>query len=218
MYLSEEQDTQISALGRDLEIHTGVEFMAAVVGKCDTYPEIPWKAFALGVALSALAAVSYHIMQPTWLTAWTALLTLAWVLGAGALGALLTLFWPALARLFLDAERAESESRQYAQGLFLEQALFRTREHSAILLLIGLFERRVVLLPGSGVQNRLNAGQLEAVINQMVLHLRRDDHFQALVQGIAFIEKILLEAGFTGSADAPDQIPDELIQQKGAVS
>ncbi len=218
MYLTSEQDTQIKSRGRDLEIRTGVEFMAAVVGKCDNYPEIPWKAFALGAALSALATVFFHFMQPAWDTVRPPLVALVWVLSSGALVALLTPFWPALARLFLDAERAESESRQYAQGLFLERSLFRTRQRTAILLLIGLFERRVVLLPDSGVQSRLKSGQLEAVIRQMVPHLRRGDHFQALLLGIGLIEKMLLEAGFSGDPNAPDQISDQLIQQKGAVS
>jgi len=218
MYLTNEQDDQIKSRARDLETRTGVEFMAALVGKCDHYPEIPWKAFALGAALSAPATVFYQLMQPAWDTVWTALLTLAWVLGSGALVALLTPFWPALARLFLDSERAESESRQYAQGLFLEQSLFGTRQRTAVLLLIGLFERRVVLLPDSGVRDRLKPGQLETVIQQMVPHLRRGDHFQALVQGIGLVEKMLLEAGFSGDPHRPDQIPDELIHQKGAVS
>ncbi len=218
MYLTNEQDDQIKSCARNLETRTGVEFMAALVGKCDHYPEIPWKAFALGAAFSALATVFYHLLQPTWDSALAPLFTLTWVLGAGILFALLTPFWPALARLFLDAQRAESESRQYAQGLFLEQSLFGTRQRTAILLLIGLFERRVVLLPDSGVQSRLRPGQLETVIHQMVPHLRRGDHFQALVQGIGLIEKMLIEAGFSGDTDAPDQIPNELIQQKGDLS
>jgi putative membrane protein len=215
MYLTEDQQNRISALGRNLEMRTGVEFMSAVVGKCDTYPEIPWKGFALGAALSALGLVLYQLWQPAWQDVRSPLLLLAWVLGIGALTALLTSFRPGLARLFLNSERAEEESRQYAQGLFIEQELFRTRQRKALLLLIGLFERRVILLPDSSIRARLKPEQLEKVIRQMVSLLRQGNHFQALVQGIALIENMLLEAGFKGPADASDQIPAELIQQKG---
>jgi putative membrane protein len=218
MYLTQEQDARVRSLGRNLEIRTGVEFTAAVVGKCDNYPEIPWKAFALGAALGALIVFICHLFRAAWAAGPALPLSLAWVLGGGALTALLTPFWPPLARLFLDAERARAESRQYAQGLFLDQSLFNTRHRRAILLLIGLFERRVVLIPDTGVLDRLQSGQLEDVIHHMVPHLRRGDHFQAIVQGIGRIESMLLAAGFSGSPDAPDQISDELIQQKGTAS
>ena len=190
MYLTEDQQNRISALGRNLEMRTGA-------------------------ALSALGLVLYQLWQPAWQDVRSPLLLLAWVLGIGALTALLTSFRPGLARLFLNSERAEEESRQYAQGLFIEQELFRTRQRKALLLLIGLFERRVILLPDSSIRARLKPEQLEKVIRQMVSLLRQGNHFQALVQGIALIENMLLEAGFKGPADASDQIPAELIQQKG---
>lgn len=218
MHLTENENRQINELARRLEIRTGVQFQAAVVGKCDTYPEIPWKAFALGASMSALAGAVFHLIKPDWFFPWTRLPSLIWILAAGALIAVLTPFWPALARLFLDKERAEGESLQYAQGLFLEQELFRTPQRTAILMLIGLLERQVVLLPDSGLHSRLKPGQLDAVIDCMLPQLRRGDHFKALKNGITRLEEALQTLNFEGDPNAPDLIPDELVQQKGAES
>ncbi len=215
MHLSEAQNEQIVQQLQRLERRTGVELLSAIVGKCDAYPEIPWKAFAMGTALSALILTAKAFFYPQWTLAGSVLIPLAWVLGAGALAAVLTPFWPTFARLFLDTERAEAEVRQYAQGLFLEQALFKTDRRRAILLVIGVFERQVIILPDKGVTDHLPPEGLKAIIDQMVPLLRRGDHFQAVVQGITRIEAVLVQAGFCGSSDTPNRIPDGLIQEMG---
>lgn len=215
MYLTEPQSKQIRELGRSLEMRTGVEFISAVVGKCDTYPEIPWKAFAMGSVLSALAAAVVVYLQPQWPSGGTALIHLAWILAAGATAAMLTPFWPAFGRLFLDRHRAEAEARQYAQGVFLEHQLFQTDRRQAVLLLIGIFEHQVVILPDTGVSEALPEAQLEAVIARLTPHLRRRDYFQALVEGISCIEAELVQAGFTAQGDPRNQIDTDLLQHKG---
>jgi putative membrane protein len=215
MYLTGSQSEQIQQLGRNLEMRTGVEFLAAVVGKCDTYPEIPWKAFAMGSALSALAATVLMLSQPQWPSGWATLIHPAWILGTGAAAAMLTPFWPAFARLFLDRHRAEAETRQYAQGLFLEHQLFQTDRRQAILLLIGIFEHQVVILPDTGVVKQLPEGQLEAVIARLTPHLRRGNCYQALVEGVSRIEAELVRAGFKAGDDSRNRIDNELLQHKG---
>ena len=40
-----------------LEAQTGVQLVTAVIGKADSYVELPWKAFALGAALAGLVLV-----------------------------------------------------------------------------------------------------------------------------------------------------------------
>lgn len=218
MFLNNEQNEQIQELIRNLERRTGVEFIAAVVGKCDTYPEIPWKAFAMASALGALLSMVHVVFRPEWHSVWNTWFHLGWVLAAGATAALLTLFWPAFARLFLDGTRAEAETRQYAQGIFLERELFRTGHRQAVLLVVGLFEHQVVIMPDHGVQARLQKETLASVISRMKPHLRQGDPYQALIEGIAQLETALIAAGFKASAGARNQISDVVIQQKGDAS
>lgn len=215
MYFSEDEIQRLNAHIRQLEKNTGVELVAAVVGKCDNYPEIPWKAFASGVALSSLASLLQAMLRPDWLSSYSALVHTVIVLGVGATMALLTAAWSGWARCFLDKARAELEMRQYAQSLFLEHDVFATRGRTGLVLLVGLFERQVVILPDSGLDAYLPSGALQPVIAAMTPDLKRGDRFRALNQGLSAMEESLRGAGFEPAADETDQIPETLIQRKG---
>src|SRR5687767_10895581 len=48
MPVSEKEQQQINSLVARFEAATGIQAVAAVVAKADAYPEIPWKAYAIG--------------------------------------------------------------------------------------------------------------------------------------------------------------------------
>jgi putative membrane protein len=212
MYFSAEQIGQLNQAVRDLEHRTGVQIVTAVVDKADAYPEIPWKAFALGSAASALGVLAWQALRPVLLAPLAQSVS---VLGIGAAAALATIFWPAFARLFLDAPRAAGETEQYARALFLERQIFDTPARTGILLLVTLFEHRVIVLPDSGVGRRLDPSALHPVVARMTGLLRRGDRFAALVQGLAVLETALTTAGFTAEGPRDNSLPDNLIQRKG---
>ena len=54
MFLTKAEADAIDAQVARLESRTGVQVVTAVVGKSDTYAELPWKAFALGASLAGL--------------------------------------------------------------------------------------------------------------------------------------------------------------------
>jgi putative membrane protein len=216
MYFNNDQTTQLNDLIGKIERSTGIELVATVVGKCDSYPEIPWKAFALAVAINALAQLIQSVVQPDWTAVWSVQRAPVFILGIGAIFALLSIFWPAFGRLFLDRVRAETEIDQYARAFFFERELFRTKARTGILLLVSLFERRVVIVPDSGIAGRLEQKAFQAVIQQMAPHLSRKDRFQALLRGLSALEAELLQTGFGPAKKSDNEIPDELIQQKGA--
>lgn len=211
MYFNNDETSRLNDLVRQIEKRAGIEVVAAVVGKCDSYPEIPWKAFALAAAAGALAHTAAAILLPGWSARYAPLI----ILGAGAVFALLSVFWPSFSRLFLDRARAETEVDQYARALFLQREIFRTRDRTGILVLIALFERKVVIVPDKGVNGRLSRNALDSVIGQMTPHLRSADRFQALARGLAALDTELLQAGFVPSDKGRNEIADEIIQQKG---
>ena len=216
MYFSEDQSQALNSRIRALEMNTGVELVAAVVDKCDYYPEIPWKAFALGAAAGALMMLIQLVTRPDWIPDATALLPLLATLGAGTLAALLTVVWPGWARCFLDKTRAGGEMRQYAQSLFLTHEVFKVPDRCGILLVVGLFERQVVVLPDRGIESRLPADALANVIAAMLPRLKQGNRREALFEGLAKLEAHLQKAGFTPREDGPDRIPETLLQQKGS--
>ena len=118
-YLNADEAASLDALVARLESATGVQIVPAIVGKADTYPEVPWTAFGLGAAFSSLALVVSDRLRPEWATASTAATHAVVVLGTGAVCALLAAFVPAVARLLLYRRRADAEVRQYAESMFL---------------------------------------------------------------------------------------------------
>ncbi len=203
MNLSETERRDIAERAARREARTGVQVVAAVVGRCDAYPEIPWKAFALFSGLALLAASLWH---PD-----AVLGGLTFLLG-GAAAALATVFLPGFARLFLDAARREAETRQYAAAFFLANGLSRTQRRRAVLVLVGVFERSVVVLQDSGLA--LAETELQEVIARMTPQLAAGRVAPALREGLDALEALLAAKGFAGGGS--DEIAQEVFEEKGA--
>ena len=54
MLPGKEEQQKINDLAREFEAATGAQALAAVTGKADDYPELAWKAFAIGAALAEI--------------------------------------------------------------------------------------------------------------------------------------------------------------------
>jgi len=215
MTFTADEERRIQTAAEQLEEHTGVQVLAAVIGKADHYPEVPWKAFALAASLAALLLAIQVSLDPPWFAPVHAAIYAFAVLGIGALAALAATLLPPVARRLVSSARLEGEVEQYARVCFLDRQLFGTRERTGILLLVSLFERKVVILPDLGAAERLGEGALVAVRQRMAPHLARGERCQALTVGLAVLEAALLAAGFRGAPGAPDEVPPEFVQDKG---
>ena len=54
--LTQQERARLKGRVAEAEARTGAQLVVAVIDRCDAYPELPWKAFALGVATTSLAA------------------------------------------------------------------------------------------------------------------------------------------------------------------
>jgi putative membrane protein len=211
--------TEIDALDLQIaRVHaaTGVRMVAAEIGKADTYEELPWKAFALGVSLAAVAVVGADVLRPQWATARLTMLWAAIMLAAGALAALLAISLPVLGRLFLHGARCELEVGQYAQALFLRRELFKTPHRDAVLILVSRFERRVHILPDTGLHGTVAEAEWQAVIERMKPALRQARTADALQAGLAAVEELLVRTGYRGGTGTDDGALEPPIEENGA--
>jgi putative membrane protein len=119
---------------------------------------------------------------------------------------------PVFARRFLSAFRAEVEVRQYAESLFFSRELFATSKRTGILVLVSLFERKVVILPDKGVSNQLTEDVMRNIITSMTLSLKRGEITRAFETGLEQISKIL---GTQIQGTGKNDLPDEIIEEKG---
>jgi putative membrane protein len=213
MRLSAGESDALDRLIARVEARTGVQVVAAVVPRSDSYLELPWKAFALGAALAASAVAFFDMRAGQWATSATGLVHAVAVLGPAAACALLAVFVPAFARLFLRETRSHVEVKQYAQSLFLTRELFRTRRRTAILVLVSWFERRIEILPDSGLHDRVAPAEWRQVIDAMTPHLRESRPVHALEAGISAVERLLVSKGFRPDPDGANELPDRPIEE-----
>jgi len=208
MYLTAADSQAILQRVHALERAIGIDVVTMVVGKCDTYPETVWKAFALGASLAALAVAVGDVLQPEWVTSGAIVTSIVAILAIGALCALASVYVPGFARLFLRDSRAALEALQCAKVQFLDRQLFATRERTAILVLVAILERRVVILTDTGLRDAVTVAEWDAVIASMTEHLRSRSPRDALLAGLDAIGDLLSGKGIVRGdgnafADAP---------------
>lgn len=206
----------------DIEARTGAQIVPAIVGKADSYVELPWMAFALGASLAALGLVLADAWRPHWTVASTAIVHVSIVLGPAAAAALLAVLAPPFARLFLRPARSHAEVRQYAESLFLRHGLFATRRRTAILILVSLFERRIEIVADTGCHDRVTDAEWHAVVAKMAPLLRQRLPAEALREALAAVGALLQAKGFVrGDGDGDncpnpaDALPNRAIEERG---
>ena len=192
---------------------TGAQIVLASVMRSDSYVEIPWKAFAIGASVASLVVIAMDLFVLGWLTETLILFSVAVILGAGALFALLSVLFLRFGTLFLSPQRKETETMQYAESLFLSRELFSTKERRGILLLVSQFERQVVILPDKGIRSLLTDEVLKGIISNMTLYLRRNELRQALETGLDGIRDALGSHG-SGRIDN-NELSNEIIEEEG---
>jgi putative membrane protein len=214
MQLTEQERSIIAARVAALESRTGAQVVTAVVGKSDSYPEAPWKAFALGAGAAALTVVVWHLAGGDWPADLSRMAHVLVILGSGAFLALLTILWSPFARLFIDRIRRDVEVTQFAQSLFFRRGLDRTRGRVGILLLVSLFERKVVLLADEGFEGRIDAPDWGVLTRRITLLVQHASTAIALRAGLDGMEAMLLERGFCAPGEG-NELPNAVLEARG---
>lgn len=200
MLLTATDKQAIEARVAALEKELGIEVVTVVTSKSDEYPEVVWKAFALGASLTALLVAIADVVRPDWVTTGLVFTSVVIVLAAGAACALATVYIPAFARLFLRKSRAEVEVAQYANDQFLERELFATPARTALLIVVSMLEHRVVVLPDKGLRAHLSAAQWDSVVTRMTERLAAGATGAAVLAGLGAVSE-MLGGKIVGAAD-----------------
>ena len=159
--------------------------------------------------------VADEFIHPDWASIHTPVRDVAMILAAGVLCALLAAYVPVFARLFLHRERAATEVMQYAQGIFLQREMFRTQDRIGILIMVCRFERKVYLLPDSGIARHLTRAELDAVIAAMAPHLAQWRPVDAFRAGFEALAALLAEKHVHPQARG-NELQDGAVVEEGS--
>jgi len=211
--LSENDKDLLEKRIAEVEKLSKTQIVLATVKRSDSYQEIPWKAFALGTSVAGLLALSLDLIFLGWIQNTAIIISIVATLSIGAFMALLTILLSGFARLFLQDNRAEMETGQYAQSLFLSRELFATEHRTGILILISLFERKVVILPDKGLKEIVSKEDLNNIIALMKRPLAQNDLRGALEMVLDELIKIIIPV--SSVAEAANELSDKIIEDKG---
>jgi putative membrane protein len=210
--LSNQDRGQLDELVSEAEKLTKAQIVLALTNRSDAYRELPWIAFALGASIAGLLLFIFNRPFLNWYPQVTVLMIVAITLGCGVTFALLAVLVPGFAKRFLSTHRIEVEVQQYAESLFLARELFDTSNRTGILLLVSLFERKVVILPDKGLANQLTEHAIQNVIATMIPFLKRNNVYQAFKTGLGRLTQVL---GTVAHGSDENELPDEIIEESG---
>jgi putative membrane protein len=218
MPLTEKERQQINTIVARFEADTGIQAVAAVTSKADAYPEIPWKAYAMGSGVGAAFAALNPLIISGWSHAGIIAFDAMLILSSGAALSLLAAFVPAIGRLFLDRLRAQGEAEQYAQSMFLERELFRTRSRRAVLVVLCRFERIAIVITDKGLAQYAPPSALHAIGGEAKSVLARGggaDTVAAFESVFGSIKALLAHGGLEAAPLEANEIDDDVVTERG---
>jgi putative membrane protein len=195
----------IADAARRAEGATSGEIVPYIVGACDSYPLVAWKAAVLGAITGLVGGVAIHVLGGFWGgSVWL------WVVLPALVGALIG---PSAARMSHPLRRwliggwlLELRARQRAEAAFLDEEVFATRERTGILILVALFEHQVVVLGDAGINRAVPDGAWEGVVSRVVSGIRDGRPTEALIAAIGDCGRLLEEHRLKIRPDDVDEL------------
>ena len=196
------------------ERRTRGEIVPMIVPSSARYSEARYLA---GLALSILALTVlltwdlgwgqyvWHLHHPSWIVLGV---VLAYALGywAGSL--------PAVIQFFTSKERMAFKVRRRAELAFYEHGLHKTREGTGILIMASLLERRVQVLADKTINERVPPGTWDNLVQELIQGIKEGRQTEAFCQAIARCGDLLAQHFPARPDDNPDELADDLIQEK----
>ncbi|HEX6101488.1 MAG TPA: TPM domain-containing protein [Alphaproteobacteria bacterium] len=201
--LTQAEREQVLAAIADAELRSAAEFAVAVAGSADRYPEIRLLAPALIALLAPPLALATGLLTDAF---WLA------IMPAGLFIAFSAILLPdAIAVRLVPSRMRDDRSRRLARTLFMDLGLTNPRDRAGVLLFIARAERRVEILAGAGVAERIDSEAWQTVVDRFVQAARTGPLAPALTDAITAATALLSEAFPTDDRN-PDEVPNRLIE------
>jgi len=204
----------IADAARNAEGSTSGEIVPFVVGVCDDYREVGWKAAVVGGLTGAAGGMVVHYLGGFWggsLWLWVVLPLLV----CSVTGVLLARLSDGVRRWVIGESTLEFRALQRAERCFLEEEVFATRDRTGILIFVAHFERQVVVMGDAGINRAVPEGAWDHVVDDVVAGIRARKPAEALVAAITECGRLLAEHRLEIRPDDTDELPNELrIQER----
>lgn len=205
-YFSSEEQQKIEAAVKAAELTTSGEIVPLIVDASYEYP----RAELIGGVTLALACGLFA----SW--AWGGE-SIWWFLPVFIVTFLISFTLirrcPALKRKLIHPDELTLETQEKALVSFLEHGLHETRDKTGILILISLFEHRVVVLADSGINAKVPEHTWDEIVTMILPGLKNGQACSTLCAAITRCGELLAES-FPRKEDDTDELPNLIVPEQ----
>ena len=210
-FLSDPERQKVMAAVKEAEKHTSGEIVPMVVSASYRYP----MANVIGAAALALPAsllLTPFIGGRLWIGTQNMWLFLGFmVVLFGVFHEIVKrTYW--LKRWFISQREIDEEVEEAALTGFFKEGLYRTREETGVLVFISVFEHKVWILADRGINEKINPGQWDDIVNIIVDGIKRKQPAESICQAVQKIGD-LLKKHFPVGPDDTDELQNLIVDQ-----
>lgn len=199
--LTDSGKEQITQAINEAEKVTSCEIVVTEVAACDDYNSAR---FIWGILCLFIAYIIAYYFTP---------LDGIWLLVSQAGGFIIGFFVfgniPAMKRLFIPSRKMDSETHYRALSEFYQQGLYKTRQENGILLMLAVFERRVIVLGDRGVNAKVNQAYWDGIRDQIIGAIKQGSAGLAITEAIKSMANDL-KTHFPYQPDDRNELPDDV--------
>ena len=201
--LSDADKTELMNAVVEVERRTIGEIVPVILERSDRHPQAQWLAALVTLLLgSALFAAFLPWQHPVWL--------MGCQFGLGAVGFCCARSLPGFRRLFVAEDRATEMAEEQAIQEFLALGLNETKQRTGVLILVSLFEHRVVVLGDEGINERVDPKLWQRADEVILREIRKGELCAGLLAGIRLVGEVLAEH-FPWQDGDRDELPNRII-------
>jgi putative membrane protein len=206
---SENDLERIKAAVRQAEENISGEIVPVIVSNSGHYTSAMYKGGVFAGIFMFILIIIFDRYVPA-LAVYDPLMIFFCVMMMGGLGALATQYIEPLKRLLVAQSQKDNATRLRAETAFLEEEIFNTRQRTGIMIFISFFEHEVMVIADTGISKVVEQKEWDKIVNTLTDHIRRDKIVEGLETSLKRCGEILLEKGFTKTADDINELRDDL--------
>jgi len=205
-FFTNEEQERIQQAVMAAEKKTSGEIVPMVVSASGRYAEVELSGLVIGLVLGTLAAFIWH---DPWGSVQTYLL---WPVVGAVLGFAVCSV-PRFKSRLIPKHRVADAVHGRSLAAFTGHGLHYTKAHTGILILASLLERRVVVLADQGINEKVQPGTWDEVVQILTNGLRSANACDAFCKAIERCGEIL-EQHFPRSPDDQDELANKLVTER----
>jgi len=189
------------------------EIVPVIVERSGSYAIANYKGALIGASLTFVIMIMldrFIIDEAAHTLFYDPIFLFLMVILGGVLGGLIPNYSDPLKRFLVAKQYQDLMTRQSAENAFLEEEVFNTRQRTGIMIFVSFFEHEVIVMADAGISKVVDQTQWEKIVQDIIHNIKSGKIIEALENGIKQCGELLLEKGFTKTADDTNELHDDL--------